>query len=466
MMPRRAFALLMMAGALGAQTMDRTKPPTTPPIPDFRLPETFETQLPNGLTVVLVEDPRFPLITARLGFLAGSRNDPKDIPGLAETVAALLTEGTRTRTSRQIAEELADIGGNLNGGAGPDGLTLAGSALSENLPKFLDLLADVARNATFPDDEVKLRIQNRKQELESQLADSSFLAEQKLTQVVFGAHPYAHIAPTMEALDRIDRRTLGVFQASWLVPNNAYLVLLGKLPPREQTLQLVASRFGSWERKPLPATPSPDFPPSAKRLELVDRPGSVQADIHVGRLGVTRAHSDFFPLMVADFILGGGASSRMFMNIREKQGFAYDAHAQLDPRRDSGIFSAVTQVRNDVIQPALQAVLDEMNGMVKGRVPEPELSRTQNFISGLYLLRLETQDGLAQQLIAMKLMGLPNSYLEQYTASVRAVTPERIQSVANRYMNPENAAIVVVGDAAKIAAPLEKFGKFDVTKAK
>ena len=159
----------------------------------------------------------------------------------------------------------------------------------------------------------------------------------------------------------------------------------------------------------------------------MDRPGSVQADIHVGRLAVTRSDPDFFPLMVGQFILGGGASSRMFMNIREKQGFAYDAHAELTPRRDTGIFSAVTQVRNEVLQPAMQAVLDELTGMVKAQVPDEELARTKNFLNGIYLMRLETQGGLANQLMTVKLMGLPNSYLEQYTARIRAVTPAEIQ---------------------------------------
>lgn len=463
---RRSFmALTLMTAGLPGQ-VDRTKPPATPPLPDYKLPPTFETRLPNGLTVVLLEDRRFPMTTVRLGFQAGSKYDPKEIPGLAETAAALLTEGTRTRPARQIAEELAAIGGTLSGGAGPDGLTLAGNALSEFTPKLLALVADVARNANFPQEEIALRVQNRKQELQAQRSQPSFLADERLSEVVFGENPYAHIAPTMESLDRIDRKTLAAFQEQYLAPNNAYLVVLGRIPAREETLKLVKEYFGSWQRKEPPAAPQAVFPASARKLALVDRPGSVQADIHLGRLAVNRAHPDYFPLMVAHYILGGGASSRMFMNIREKQGFAYDAHSSVDARRDGGMFSAVTQVRNEVIEPALQAVIDEVAGMGKAPVPEPELARTKNFISGLFVMRLETQNGLATQLIALKLLGLPNSYLEQYTARVRAVTPERIQEVARKYMAPDKAAVVVVGDASKIAKPLAKFGEFNVTKAK
>lgn len=464
-MLKATFVILAAAAALGAQVLDRTKPPATPPIPDYKLPATFETKLPNGLTVVLLEDNRFPLVTVRLGFLAGSKFDPKDTPGLSETVAALLTQGTRTRTARQIAEELASIGGQLGGGSGADSITLSGNALAEHTPKLLDILADVTRNPIFLEDEIKLRTGNRKQELLAQRAEPSFLAEEKVAALVFGDHPYSRIAPTPEALDRIDRKALAGFQTAWLVPNNGFLVLIGQLPPRAETLRLINDRFGAWKGSKLPPAPEPAFPAGKKQLALVDRPGSVQADIHVGRLAVNRGHPDYFPLLVAQSILGGGASSRMFSNIREKHGYAYDAHSELDARRDGGMVKAVTQVRNEVIEPAAKAVLDELNGMVKGTVPDQELARTKNFMSGIYLLRLESQDGLAQQLITLKLLGLPNSFLEQYTARVRAVTPADIQRVANRYLNPENAAIVVVGDAAQIAKPLEKLGTFEVTKA-
>src|SRR5690348_11582630 len=186
-------SLIAASGLLCAQPFDRTKPPATPPIPDYKLPPVEEAKLPNGLAVVMVEDNRFPLLTARLTFRAGSRNDPADRPGLSGDVAALLIEGTKTRTSRQIAEEMAAIGGSLAGSADPDGLTLAGLALSESTGKLLELMADAARNASFPEDEVKLHQQNRKQALMQQAADPSYLANRKFHELVYGKHPYAHV---------------------------------------------------------------------------------------------------------------------------------------------------------------------------------------------------------------------------------------------------------------------------------
>jgi zinc protease len=448
------------------QTMDLTKPPQTADLPVYKLPPVFETTLPNGLTVLLVEDHRFPLVTARLGFQAGSKYDPKDLAGLSESAAALLTEGTTKRTSRQIAEEAASIGASLNGDSSPDSLVLAGNVLAENLSKFLNLMSDVARNANFPEEEVELRKQNRKQELEAQRSEASFLADEKFTEVLFDPHPYARQEPTPESIDRLTRAALVDFRDSYLAPNGAVLVLLGAIPPRKRTLEMIESEFGSWQKRKLPAPPAAQFPEPKRSIVLVDRPGSVQADLRVGRLGVTRSEPDYFPLLVGNTILGGGTSSRIFMNIREKQGFAYDARSVAQPLKESGTFAVITQVRNEVLTPALNAIFEEMKQISTQPVSADELETAKNYLSGVFVIRLETQDGLASQLAATKLMGLPLDYLEKYTARVRAVTPDQIRAAASKYILPEKASMVVVGDASKISRQLEAFGKVTVEAAK
>lgn len=450
---------------MSAQRIDRTKPPETAPLPSFKLPSVFETTLPNGLRVVLVEDKRFPLVTLRLALEAGMKFDPKDLPGLSEAVGTLLTEGTKTRSSRQIAEELADIGGALRAASGPDGLTMQGSALAENLPKLLDLTADVALNAAFPEDEVKLYKARRTQELLAERSDAGYWADEKITAVVFGPHPYSHENPTPESIAKLDRNVLGQFHDTHLAPNNGVLILLGSLPSRDETLGLIQARFGAWQKKDLAARPAPDFPSPSRSITLVDRPGSVQADIRMGRLAVDRNSPDYFAMVVANTILGGGASSRMFTDIREKQGYAYDAHSSMQARKNAGLFTTVTQVRNEVLEPALKAVTAELDDMVKKPVPPDELSDVKNYLSGNFVIGLETQAGLASQLANMKLLGVPDNYLETFTARIRAVQPEQIQAAAARYMAPEAAGIVVVGDASEIGKTLERFGKVTVVKA-
>jgi zinc protease len=457
-------ALAFVATLLSGQTVDRTKPPQSPPIPTYKLPPVFETKLPNGMSVMLVEDTRFPLVTARLTFLGGSKLDPPDLPGLAEATAAVLTEGTKTRTSRQISEETDSIGGSLGAGAGADSFSISTGALSDYLTRMLTLLADVARNANFPQDEVDLQKQNREQSLMAQKSEPSFLASERMAELLYGSSPYAHIAPTPASIKKIDPKLLANYRDTYLVPNNAVLIMIGRLPARDEVLKVITEQFGSWQQKTLPAFPKVDVPAPKRQIVLVDRPGSVQADVHVGKIAPTRLNSDFFPLLVADNILGGGANSRMFREIREKEGFAYDAHSEYSTHRESGDFEAVTEVRNEVMEPALRAVIAELDKMAAGPVAGDELTGVKNYMAGLYLLRLETQDGLANQLNNMKALGLPNDYLETYTTRVRSVEPDQVLSVAKKYIAPGQSAIVVVGDAAKIGDAVKKFGDVKVVK--
>jgi len=454
----------LFSAVLAAQPVDRTKPPQSPPIPSYKLPPTSESTLPNGMGVLLVEDPRFPLVTIRLNFRAGSKFDPPDQPGLAGAVASLLGEGTKTRTARQISEEIDGMGGSLTANAGSDALTLSGNILAENLPKLLALTADVARNATFPEHEVDLYKQNRLQSLQAQRSQPAFLANQRMAETLFGSSPYAHIAPTEASIKAFDSAHLAAFRDGYLVPNNAVLIVLGRIPPRAEALKMITAEFGSWAQKPLPQPPKMDLPAPKRQIVLVDRPGSVQADIYVSRLAPVRTSAEFFPLSVGATILGGGASSRMFLDIREKQGFAYDAHSDYTTYRDAGTVSGVTEVRNEVIEPALKAVLDELDKMAAEPVTSKELTDVKNYLSGLYLLRLETQDGLAGQLNNMKTLDLPKDYLDTYTQHVRSVEPDQIQAVAKKYLSPGQSAIIVVGDSSKIADGLKKFGEVNVVK--
>ena len=188
--------------------------------------------------------------------------------------------------------------------------------------------------------------------------------------------------------------------------------------------------------------------------------------MHIGRVGVPRTSPDYFPLVVGNTILGGGTSSRLFNDIREKQGYAYSVYSHQTPLKDAGVFGAAMQVRNEVVGPAISSMLSEMNGMAKERVPASELTDVKNYLSGVFVLRLQTQDGLASQLAGVKAIGLPVDYLEKYTTRIRSVEPDQVQSVAKKIIAPDESAIVVVGDAGQIRPALEKFGKVNVITEK
>jgi zinc protease len=461
---RLVAACTFVLWPLAAQTVDLTKPPVSRDPRPYKLPPVYETKLPNGLTVMLAEDSRFPLVTTRLVFLAGNKRDPKDIPGLAASVASMLTQGTSKRTYQQIAEELDSLGGTLSAATGADALTVESSVLAENEGRMLALVSDISHGAIFPADELNLHKQNRKQTLMVQHSQPAYMANEEYRKVLFGDTPYAHVGPTMESIDKLDQKALIEFRDTYLVPNNAYLILVGKLPARVQILKTITAEFGEWAQKNVPAYSAPKPPDPRRELVLIDRPGSVQADMRMGRLAATYNDPDYFPENVGSIIEGGGPSSRLFLDIREKRGFAYDVHTELSALADGGNLSAVTQVRNEVVTDALQGILDHLDRMAKEPVERQELTDAKSYANGVFLLGMEPQRGLADKLVQIKVMNLPKDYLETYTTKINSVEPDQIESAAKKYMATGNDAIVVVGDAAAIQKQLEKFGTVQVVK--
>jgi len=449
-----------------ADTAERSKPPATPPLEPYRLPPAREWRLDNGLEVVLVDDARFPMTQVRLGFHAGARLDPPELTGLAEMAAQLLKEGTETRSARQFAEDVAAIGGTLEARATPDFLIVSGSALSEETGRLVELLADMARRAAFPEEEIRLRKQNRKQELAHERSQPDVLADEKLHQVVFGQHPYARTLPTEESIERIRREDLAAFRDAFLRPNNAVLVAVGPVGDGRQVLRALEEHFGAWAPQEIPARAEPEPPAPKRSLILVDRRDSVQVEIRAGRCAVERTHPDYFPLLVTHTIFGVGTSSRMFRVIREQKGFSYDAHSELEPRRRFGLLAAVTQVRNEVVEEALETLLAELRRLGREGVREEELEAAKNFLTGSFAIGLETPAALAGQLLNVRLNRLPADYLETYVPRLRAVTTEQVQAAAAQYFDPETLAIVLVGDAARIGEKLQKFQPVQIEHAK
>jgi zinc protease len=462
--PIRHLILFLTMATLPAmaQTVDLTKPPVSKDPRPYKLPPVFETKLPNGLTVMLAEDGRFPLVTTQLVFLAGNKRDPKDIPGLAASVASMLMQGTTRRTYQQIAEELDSLGGTMSAATGADAMTVDGSVLAENEEKMLELISDISRNAIFPDKELDLHKQNRKQTLLVQHSQPAFVANEEYRKLLFGDAPYAHVGPTEEAIEKLDRKTLEDFRNSLLVPNNAYLILVGKLPARAELLKAITDQFGSWQTKTVPAYTAPKPPESKRQLVLIDRPGSVQADMRLGRIAATYSDPAYFPETVSSIIEGGGPSSRLFLDIREKRGYAYDVHTEVSALADGGNFSTVTQVRNEVAADALQGIIEHLDRMAKEPVEKQELSDAKSYANGVFLLGMEPQRGLADKLSQIKVMNLPKNYLETYTTRINSVEPDQIESAAKKYLATDTDTIVVVGDASKIEEPLKKIGTFQV----
>lgn len=442
------------------QTEDfRKQAPTPLAARPLNIPKPFETTLPNGLQVVIVEDPRLPLVSYRLALRAGDVNDPADMPGLLDMVTGLLNEGTAKRSSKQIADEVARLGATLTAGANADYSTVAASALSMYSNEILDLLADVVLNPTFPESEVKLAQQNALQGLLQQRSQPGFLANERMAQVLFGQHPYSVISATPESINAMSHDKLVAFHRQMFVPNNSVLLVVGDVK-RDEVLRRVGDLFGKWAKGQTDARQFPQPPArTARALYIVDRPGSAQSNIVIANPAIDRKSNDYFPMLLMNVVLGANASSRLFMNLREAKGYTYGAYSELDARRLAGAFRETAEVRTPVTGASLKEFFYELGRIRDEVVSEKEIRDAKSFLTGVFPLQIETQEGLINRLVQIKMYDLPADYLQTYRDRVNAVTAADIQRVARQYVQPDKAAIVIVGDAAAIVEQVKPYAQ-------
>lgn len=433
-------------------------PPPLAPRP-LNLPTPDESVLANGLRVVVVEQTRLPLVSFRLAFKTGDAYDPPDAPGLTDILTHMLTEGTQTRTSLQLAEEIERLGASLSAGANSDYTTVAASSLAFFADEVLALLAEVALRPSFPEDELELTKQNVQQNLIAQRAQASFLASERVARAVYGEHPYAVVSPTPESIEAMSREALQSFHRATFVPNNAVLFVVGDVR-REHVVERAERLFGTWERgvaldQQFPAPPARE----RRTLYVVDRPGSAQSNIAIANAAITRQDPDYFATLVMHTILGATASSRLFMNLREEKGYTYGAYTSFDARRGAGSFRATAEVRTPVTGASLKEFFYELGRIREEDVSEKELKDAKSYLTGVFPIRLETQEGLVDQLVQIKMQGLPDDYLHNYRERISAVTVADVLRAAAKVIRPESAVVVVVGDASALLEQAEPYAQ-------
>ncbi|HEU4391377.1 MAG TPA: pitrilysin family protein [Blastocatellia bacterium] len=454
-----AIPVDMLAGQ--RRPVARELPPKAGPIKPFAFPAIREKKLQNGLAVMLVEDHRAPIVTFNMAVNAGDVRDPSGLEGLAEATADLLTQGAGSRTARELAEEVESIGGRISSSSNDDYSEITFAVIAENLDRMLDIVGDVVLRPTFPEKEIDLLKSNRTESLKVERQDPGFLAGEQFHRVVYGPHPYSVSSPTPESIASIDRTKIESFYRSAYVPTGSIVVVIGDFDSSavEQKLRGI---FGDWKAPGAgqPRFPSP--PPPGRRILLIDRPGSDQADIRIGNVAVTRSDPDFFPLLVANSVLGAGTASRLFLNVREQKGYAYDVGSSLSIPREMGTFYGYTQTRTEVAVKAIQEILREFTRMRTQMVSPRDLQNAKNYLNGLFSLTLSTQGGLADRLSSAYMFGLGKAYLEEYRSRVAAVTSQRVLQAAQRHILTDRVAIIVVGDAAKLKQPLSAMGRVEL----
>ena len=427
----------------------KTAPKPLAPVP-FQIPQAYKTTLENGLRVVVFEDPRLPLVSYRLAFMTGDADDPKDSIGLTSALASMLTEGTENYSSLALAEKIERLGASISASSSDDFTIIAASTLALYNSDILDLLAEVVFRPTFPENELDLYRRNMIENLKFQRSQPGFLAGEQTARLIYGKHPYSRVSPKAADIEKLTSPSLAEFHRRQFVPNNAVLIVVGDVE-RETFLQEVSEHFGQWERGAA-AKSQNDVPKLRDEsvLAIVDRPGSAQANIVLANLAISRNDPDYFAFLVMNQVLGAGASSRVFMNLREEKGYTYGAYTRTDMKRNAGDFEATAEVRTAVTGDSLKEFFYELNRIRDDDVPENELADAKNFLVGVFPIRAETQEGLINLMVSQELYGLHDDYLQTYRDQVSAITSADVRRVANKYIHPEKLAVVIVGDAGEI----------------
>ena len=436
------------AVAVFAQAPDRSRPPQPGPPAPLRLPTIQKRKLSNSLPVWIVEMHDVPVAQINLVVLSGTANDPPGKYGVASLAAAMLEEGAGSRSALEIADAIDYLGADLGATTTSDLSAVRLHVPVARLADALPIMADVALRPTFPKDELDRQRQQRLTSLLQGRDDPPTISSVAFSRILYGkghryGTPQMGTAETIKTFTSDDLRT---FYASAFRPENAVLIAVGDIAA-DTAMPLFEKNFGAWKASGAAAVeklPATDEPP-ARQLYLIDKPGAAQSQIRIGRIGVPRSTTDYFPIQVLNTILGGSFSSRLNNNLREVHGYSYGAGSGFDMRGGAGPFSASAGVQTDKTSEALKEFVYELNAILKP-VPVEELARAKNYVALRYPSAFETTGDISRRLEDALVYKLPDDYFSKYVQNIQAVTAADVQRAAQKYIKPDHLAVVIVGD--------------------
>ncbi len=435
-----------------------TAPAPGPPRP-YSFPHVTRVRLANGLRILVAENHSAPLVAMRTLIRSGADQDPTELAGLASLTADLLDEGAGERDAIQLAEAAGLLGASLGTGADWDAAYVSLDVLSRNTAASAQILADVSFRAQLPAsgfDRVKAE---RLTEILQQKDEPAAIAGKRFASLLYGTGVYGNsVIGTAETVARIQLDNVKRFYDSQFIPNNTSVVVAGDVEPHE-AVHVVSTLFGQWKQGEEPRPPNVAHRPiDSCRIYVIDRPQAVQSEIRIGHIGVARSTADYFPLSVMNALLGGVFNSRINLNLRERHGYTYGARSTFAFRRLPGPFVVAAPVRNEVTRESVSEVLGELRRIRTGDIEDQELNDTKNYMMGVFPATVQSSGEIAGRLLDMELYGLPEDYFDRYRENIAAVSKMDIARVATKYIDPDRALIVVVGNAKQIREPLGALG--------
>jgi zinc protease len=427
---------------------------------DYQFPTVTRLTLANGLRIAVASMPRLPIVTVLAVVDAGAERDPRGQEGIASLTARALTEGAGALDGAALTERFELLGSGLDAGSDWDDAVVHLSVTPSRIEAAMALLADVLRAPLFAERDIERLKAERLSDLLQQQVEPRGLATDKFDEFLFEEgsryrRPEGGLRETVSALQPTDVRA---FHARHYVPDATTLIFTGDITVARATA-LAERIFGSWAGGGTPPRAVNDRTVGgARRVRVVHKPDAPQSELRVGHRGLARPHPDYFPVVVMNALLGGLFSSRINLNLREKNAFTYGAHSGFDWRRGAGPFVVSTAVKTEVTAAATQEILKEIDAMRADVVSEEELSLATAYLDGVFPIRYETTSSVASAIASATVFGLEDEYFTTYRAKVRAVTAADVRRAAETYLHPDELLILAVGDAEAIREPMAALG--------
>lgn len=441
-MKKKVFLFTLILVLLLAATAGADGPPKV-------LGERYE--LPNGLVWLFSEQRSLPLVSVNLVVKGGVLRDPPQKAGLANLTAVMLPQGTKTRSATQIAQELDFLGAKLSSSGGDDSTSLSLTVLKKDLGQGLELFKDVLYNPVFAPAELSRKLTQLKASFQNDEDDPGIVASRAFHRRLFGSHPYGHPPKgTLEGLAAIKREDLVEFHRTYYRPNNAILTIVGDLS-REEAKDWVTRTFGSWQPGAIPRLEVSEPPPLPGKVPVIIDKNITQANIIWGHLGISRSNPDFYALQLLNYLLGGGGfSSRLMTQVRERRGLAYAVGSTFDAGMEPGAFAISLETQNQNAREAVRQIIQEVERLRREPVSRPELEEAKSYFIGSFPAKMDSVSKRAGLMAYVEFYGLGLDYPARYPSLIKNLTPEDLRRAAEKYLHPDNYLLVVVGKKAEI----------------
>ena len=436
------------------QGQEKELPPEGGTPKNFTLPEKEVVVLDNGLTLVLVPYGSIPKASIRVSIKTGNINETEDQVWLCDLLADLMEEGSTTQSSREIADQMAGMGGNLNIGVGVHTSSLSASVLYEFAPDAIRLIADVLRNPAWPEAELERLKSDMKRSLAVQLSRPRAQAQRDFFAAIYPDHPYGRVYPTEQQIDSYTVEDIQAFYNEQFGARRTTVYVAGNFDS-EAVREAVTSTLGDWREGSEAAYPIAQ-PTSSPTVKIIDRPGAPQSTIYYGLPVPDPSHPDYLALDVTNSILGGSFASRITSNIREDKGYTYSPTSIMTANYKNGLWYERADVTTEFTGASLKEIRNEIEKLQSEPPSQEELDGIVNYESGIFVLQNSSPGGIIGQLIFLDTHDLDESFLTNKVSNMRAVSPEQISELTRQYIRPEDMFLIVVGDKEKIESQIDQ----------